>query len=271
MLEEIPDSLSNRIIRVIDRECQGQSWFFIVFSIVLVCGAEATYESYHMDIFIFKMILTIFWPWLIICMIVLNYTNPGILPRRVDYYNHNAYKKFQLNDVNLFASNITAKFKQTYLIRKFCNTCKLSKPLRVHHCSKCNNCIMGMDHHCDWIGNCIGTRTRNTFFVFLVIATMCDIVAAIVTAISTYHHISNSEGLFNPLLYITCIVFSCIAFPLSKLLYFHCKLVVLNMTTIEYIDNKDLQLPSPYNEGKLNNIIRFFFASKPRFNFGSLN
>ena len=44
-----------------------------------------------------------------------------------------------------------------------------------------------------------------------------------------------------------------------------------NDNTIEYIDNKDLQLPSPYNEGKINNIIRFFFASKPRFNFGSLN
>ena len=38
----------------------------------------------------------------------------------------------------------------------FCQKCKFVKPLRTHHCSVCNACVLVMDHHCMWTNNCIG-------------------------------------------------------------------------------------------------------------------
>jgi hypothetical protein len=31
-----------------------------------------------------------------------------------------------------------------------CKKCNFSKPLRTHHCSICNRCVLKMDHHCPW-------------------------------------------------------------------------------------------------------------------------
>jgi len=31
---------------------------------------------------------------------------------------------------------------------KVCLKCKSFKPLRTHHCSICNACVLRMDHHC---------------------------------------------------------------------------------------------------------------------------
>ena len=40
----------------------------------------------------------------------------------------------------------------------FCKRCKFVKPLRTHHCSVCNQCVLIMDHHCMWTNNCIGLK-----------------------------------------------------------------------------------------------------------------
>ena len=39
---------------------------------------------------------------------------------------------------------------------KKCDTCKIVKPARAHHCSVCQQCVYLMDHHCPWINNCVG-------------------------------------------------------------------------------------------------------------------
>lgn len=51
----------------------------------------------------------------------------------------------------------------------FCELCNLPRPLRAHHCSVCQKCVLLMDHHCDFIGNCVGHRNYKQFFMFLLI------------------------------------------------------------------------------------------------------
>lgn len=45
----------------------------------------------------------------------------------------------------------------------FCKRCKFVKPLRTHHCSVCDQCVLIMDHHCMWTNNCIGLNNYKQF------------------------------------------------------------------------------------------------------------
>jgi hypothetical protein len=50
---------------------------------------------------------------------------------------------------------------------KGCKKCNLKwKPIRAHHCSECNVCILKMDHHWPWINSWVGIRNTKYFFLF---------------------------------------------------------------------------------------------------------
>ena len=55
-----------------------------------------------------------------------------------------------------------------HLKLSYCETCKLLRPPRSFHCSRCDVCIELHDHHCGWIGSCIGLRNVQSFINFLV-------------------------------------------------------------------------------------------------------
>jgi palmitoyltransferase len=44
-----------------------------------------------------------------------------------------------------------------------CEKCKDFKPLRTHHCSVCDKCVLLMDHHCMWTDSCIGINNYKYF------------------------------------------------------------------------------------------------------------
>ena len=52
---------------------------------------------------------------------------------------------------------------------KYCVYCKIYRPERAFHCSKCNTCVRVFDHHCSLANNCVGKRNYR-FFIGLVIS-----------------------------------------------------------------------------------------------------
>jgi len=51
--------------------------------------------------------------------------------------------------------------------RRYCLICHIFKPMRCHHCSTCQKCVLNMDHHCPWINNCVGFYNRKFFLLVL--------------------------------------------------------------------------------------------------------
>jgi len=48
-----------------------------------------------------------------------------------------------------------------------CVKCVNFKPLRAHHCSICDACVLRMDHHCPWINNCVGHYNQRYFLLMI--------------------------------------------------------------------------------------------------------
>ena len=250
-----------KLIQTIKEQSKNQMWFYISWITIVTSGACAVYYSYVMDITILKIILTINWPWLCICMIVLNATNPGIIPRRDQYFNDHQHEKFKLGDIHLFGSSVTTNYKRNYLQRTFCTTCKFNRLLRTHHCRKCDDCVQRFDHHCDWVGRDIGSYNRKIFFVFVFTTMYTDIIAAITTFLGIYFNYTHERSMYTPFLYYSFIMFSVVAYHITKLFLFHLKAMLHNYTTSEYIKNKKYDLDNPYDEGYKINFMKFFFTS----------
>jgi len=82
------------------------------------------------------------------------FTEPGIIPR-AKYYRPSDEGQVKMTMI-----------KNYRIEMKYCNTCKIFRPPRAHHCKYCDNCIDQFDHHCPWIGNCVGKRNYRYFLMF---------------------------------------------------------------------------------------------------------
>ena len=81
------------------------------------------------------------------------------------YKEHSAYYSDNFKITPFFIRNNNLNHQE--MIWKICKYCKEIKPLRTHHCSLCDICVIKMDHHCPWINNCVGQNNQRYFLLFL--------------------------------------------------------------------------------------------------------
>lgn len=84
-----------------------------------------------------------------------------------------------------FSSDISTDLLNRYNVNKKCRKCNQRKPVRAHHCSVCNKCVLQMDRkfwliidHCPWMGTCVGHYNRRYFIKFLTYLTMSVLLVA---------------------------------------------------------------------------------------------
>ena len=133
---------------------------------------------------------------------------------------------------------------------KFCDSCKFDKPLRCHHCSICEKCILDMDHHCPWINNCVGKNNKKYFYRFII---FCILGTGFITLIigPTFVNIGfedknlplNIDFISRKLVLVLFPICFSITIVVGLLLGFQSYLIVKEQTTIEYYANKPKFVP----------------------------
>ncbi|BFU24407.1 DHHC zinc finger domain containing protein [Entamoeba histolytica HM-1:IMSS-B] len=138
---------------------------------------------------------------------------------------------------------------------RYCEYCKKSKPLRVHHCSTCKQCIGRYDHHCLLICNCIGDYTMRLFINTIIYFFIGSLYLIVMISYLYYNTLFKDIPLIS--VASCCSIFGIsiaisIAMGLYLIYYFY--LIYNNYTTIELIallseNTKVLN----YNRGFYNN------------------
>ena len=108
-----------------------------------------------------------------------------------------------------------------------CGKCKGPKPLRSHHCSVCNKCVLKMDHHCPWIMNCVGHKNHRYFLLFLFYVTLGCIFITF-TGYTRFYTKPRSNSV--RICFVLAFVFSIVLFLFTA---WHALLILSGSTTIE--------------------------------------
>lgn len=106
--------------------------------------------------------------------------DPGLCPKElpppIDAPPHDPLE-VQVRYTNFDGTTGTAT-----VVRKWCYSCNLYRPVRAVHCRFCDVCVCRRDHHCPWTGICIGARNYLAYFL-LVWCTLVLVLTAFVGGI----------------------------------------------------------------------------------------
>ena len=162
---------------------------------------------------------------------VVTTSDPGILLRV--YSSEQDKKKFKSFCINQLG----------YLIQyKYCFSCNIIRPPRSTHCHDCDNCVERFDHHCPWIGNCVGKRNYCYFFFFII---FLNVLCLYLFSFSLYYIVNYikerkldgydvSNSLTQCIIPLFMIIYMLIVMLfVINLNFYHCRLVIRNMTTKE--------------------------------------
>lgn len=156
------------------------------------------------------------------------------------------------------------------LQRKWCDTCRLYRPLRARHCRDCDNCVHRFDHHCPWIDNCIGARNHRYFILFIAsTAILASLVFFSILWVVYLDDVSGTlEGYFEAMFteghrYFVLVVSMGTAVVLSNLTLYHIHLVGRNLTTAEHMKG-DFPNGNPFSFGFKSNCLSFWLTPPSR-------
>lgn len=119
-----------------------------------------------------------------------------------------------------------------------CDKCSMYKPPRAHHCRVCRRCVLKMDHHCPWTNNCVGYRNYKAFFILVLYATIGSIYSTVIIIGCSVQKDFGGKS-FLKVFYITCgAEMTGLSLMLGTLLGWHFFLIIHNLTTIEYYEER---------------------------------
>lgn len=202
-------------------------------------------------------------------MAAASFREPGILPRDLDtdppYTPVDIYWEANPREIEV------GKDGKDKVQCKYCETCKSYRPPRCSHCRLCGNCVEGIDHHCAYLHGCVGRRNYFTFLVFVISTAVSDIYVVVFSALHfsmlcAHDHISFKQALQeSPGAAVSFGLGILTLAPVLFLLWYHIRLLLYNLTTIEQIrasasSNLFRATQRPYNPfaapTRLQNIVR---------------
>jgi palmitoyltransferase ZDHHC9/14/18 len=172
-------------------------------------------------------------------LIAASLREPGVLPRELDpdppYTPVDVYWEASPREI------LVGKDGKDRVEVKYCETCKSYRPPRCSHCRICGNCTEGIDHHCGYLHACVGRRNYFSFIVFLISTTLgvsyIVVFSAVHFSMLCHHdHITFKDALSkSPGAGVSFALGVCVLPPICFLLYYHIRLLLFNLTTIEQI------------------------------------
>lgn len=254
------------------------SIFLIIVPVALFCAMVARKLlddfSHHAGWSIMALViaLTLF---VLITLLVTSGRDPGIVPRNShppepDDYQWTEDSNIGLNQLPRLPRTKDVIVNGTTLKIKYCDTCMLYRPLRVSHCSVCDNCVERFDHHCPWVGQCIGLRNYRFYYTFVFSATLlCLYIHAFcwvyIKRIKDSEEISIWKAMIKTIPSIALIIYTfvCVWF-VGGLTVFHTYLISTNQSTYENFRYRyNPELVNPYNRGIVKNFKEVFCTSIP--------
>lgn len=168
--------------------------------------------------------------------------DPGIIPKGPKGHQHHGPRIIEKEDANGRKVRV-----------RWCDTCRLYRPPRAHHCRDSGNCVEVFDHHCPWVGNCVARRNYRFFlsFLFSTVVALAHTFGISGTALGL-----NWEGQLpgstmpTSAVCVALMVYCGVIFiPMVCLSGYHCQIVASGETTKEEIKKVYENSTNPDNHG----------------------
>jgi DHHC palmitoyltransferase len=118
-----------------------------------------------------------------------------------------------------------------------CPRCHAPKPDRTHHCSTCGRCVLKMDHHCMWTNRCVGFYNYKYFMSLLLWGTIgCAPIALFQMKMAWAILWGPSRTAEDWVILLNFINVVTIVTGTGSLGLFHVRMVMLNFTTLEFME-----------------------------------
>lgn len=123
-----------------------------------------------------------------------------------------------------------------------CRFCSSLVEIDSKHCWECNKCVVGFDHHCPWLNTCIGSRNYAVFFASVVSSFLLISTILAASALLLVEEALDEVRVGRLVLLSLVAAVNTLLFVLDfTLLSFHAYLVVMRMTTYDYLTGKVTQ------------------------------